>query len=626
MSELFPELDPLEDEAAEGFDLAEGPRVAVGRRVGRRGLARSGPAEAMGVYAELEARLSRPGLAAGSASLVRFEVALGLPGRLRSLKKTQAPAIEFVVELPDGRLAAGALVGPGERAWKHGRSFGLCYRGDELSGLLAKALLRFMARYDGVPFERILDQVVPDPGDEHMLELDYPESVLYAYAPSSGWRRFFEGTELYRGVCGAHTGEVAIVEHTDIECLYNVAPSDTRLPSFFNAPAFGEHLRSTGERPQVAAEVDARHLFTDIRDREVITGADRLLDQTLEALAEDPARPKMVFVHGGCLPDVTGDDLEASVARTRDKLRLPVVVVGTRNDPLAAALGELVGEREFDPQRELEPGSVALLGFPEVTGRAEIDAMLERAGVEVVATALPNFGPDELEGLCRASVLVAYPWSRHLETSRRLSARLAPARAILPPSPYGVAGCCRWLRAVAAASGRGEAMETVIAARLDELRPRWQALRARARRYRVGFIVDHPSWRAVLDPARSVGVPMLPMLLEMGFGVEVLIYVRPGADEPEPEPGLVRVRSYRSCAELDALLAEPGVVAWYSELHYERRLTRKGKNPFSLRQFHMGLDGALRSLRELVELAELPFFRRYHEHLGPAFDELEDPR
>jgi hypothetical protein len=198
---------------------------------------------------------------------------------------------------------------------------------------------------------------------------------------------------------------------------------------------------------------------------------------------------------------------------------------------------------------------------------------------------------------------------------------------IQPGAPFGLDGTSRWLRAIGEALGRSDAIEQVLVAELDALAPAWRELSTRAARYRVGFVVDQPNWRAALAPTRSIGVPMLPMLREMGFGVDVLVH-SPAEKPVKPEdlgPG-IRVRGFRSCAELEAGLRESEAVLWYSEMLYERRLTRTGNNPFSLRQFRMGLHGALASLRELVRLAELPFYRRYSRYLGPAFAEMEDSR
>ncbi|NVB41386.1 AAA family ATPase [Pseudenhygromyxa sp. WMMC2535] len=580
------------------------------------------PSNPESVYEQHEVRLSRPGLAAGVEATRRFEQAFGLVGKLRSLKRTDDGTVEFVAEVDErGSLACGVLGPPGVPAWREGKSFTASYRGKALDPVIARALARFMARYDGVPFEQILDQIRPEAGDEHMLANDYQESLFYAFAPASGWRRFFEGTELYRGTCSARQGKVAIVDHTDIECFFHAPISEDWLPSFFNTPACADEDRVAH------VEGRARMLFTDIGDVDVIKGADRLVDEALELLAELPEseRPDSVVVQGGCLPEVTGDDLEASAARTRGKLRLPVLAVGQHNDPSAKALGEGFAGREISSSRPLDATGVVLMGMPAFIGRDELVALLEAAGISVLATVLPEMDEDSIDQLCRAGLLVEYPWERYEVPMARIGERLVPARRVRPPAPFGLEGSRRWLMTIARALGRGAQMAEVLEPVEAGLRERWSALQARARRIRVGFVIEHAHWRSVLSARRSLGVPLLEILGEMGFGVDVLAYAGTRS-KPPPEERYdeLRIRWYRDVDELDALLGAGEVAAWYSEMHYDRRLTRKGCNTFSMRALNMGPRGALNSLEAMLDAVELPFYRSYARFLGSAFLEAGD--
>jgi hypothetical protein len=581
--------------------------------------------EAARVYHEQGARLFRPGLAAGGASLARFEQAFGLVGKIRSLKRTEGDAIEFVAEMDEqGTLASGVLTPPGTPAWKEGKTFNASYGGGELHPLIAKALSRFMARYDGAPFELILSQVVPDPGDEHMIVNDYPESVFYAYAPSSGWRRFFEGTELYRGTCGGHTGNVAIIDHADIECLFNQTPSDDRLPNFFNTPAVESDEYRTGAFVPVERPIS---LFTDIGDVDVIKGADVLVDEALKFIATLTKKPDSVVIQAGCLPEVTGDDIDAAAARTKDVLRLPVVAVGQHNDVAGASFGELFDRDSVSLDRELNPHGVALLGMPAFVGRRSLIGLLERAGVDVLTVVLPDIPDGAIESLSRASVLVEYPWDRYTETMRRLSDRLAPVRSLRPRAPYGFENTRSWLLSVGAAVDRRAEVEAEIAVAMAKLGPRWELLRGRARQLRVGFVIEHGNWRSALSTARSLGVPMLELLSEMGFGIEILAYAGERGRTPEPERfDDIHVRWYRTVEDLDEQLADPRVAAWYSEMYFDRRLTRNGKNSFSMRQFSMGFHGALDTLESMLRVGNMSFYRSYSRYLGPAFLEREQLR
>jgi hypothetical protein len=580
------------------------------------------------VYHQADVRLFRPGLAAGAEALSRFEKAFGLVGKIRSLKKTEGGNLEFVAEVDaEGTLQRGVLTPPGERAWKQGKTFSLSY-GGELSPVIAKALLRFLARYDGVPFEKILDLIVPDPEDEHMLVNDYPESVFYAFAPSSGWRRFFEGTELYRGACGRHSGNVAVIDHADIECLFNQAPYDERLPNFFNTPSVDSH--DPDHDRSSAAEGRSGHyeLFTDISDIDVIKGADILVDQALELIASLPNKPDSVVIQAGCLPEVTGDDIDASAARTHDKLRLPVISVGQHNDVVGKSLDGMLDIQPIPLDRELDPVGVAILGMPALAGRRELLAVLERAGIHVLTQLLPDMGEHAIEQLARASVLVEYPWDRYTVTIQRLGVRMAPARSLRLPPPFGVAGSRQWLTSIGAAVDRRAEVEAELDAVMAGLHGRWQLLRARARQLRVGFVIEHGNWRAALSSQRSLGVPMLELLSEMGFGVDVLAYDTGERGQPPAEERFdaIHVRWYRSVEELDDALADDRIAAWYSELHYDRRLTRNGKNTFSMRQFSVGLRGAIDTLEGMLRVVNMSFYRSYSRYLGAPFLERTTAR
>jgi hypothetical protein len=639
MSELFPEIDAYEHlDAGPGHQptysastlalfeelggRAPAPEPGAGPSTGEPG---RDPRAAAHVFHQPSARMNRPGLAAGAASLARFEQAFGLVGKIRSLKRSEGDAIEFVAEVDEqGTLASGLLTPPGTRAWKEGKSFNASYSGGELHPVIAKALQRFMARYDGAPFDLILAQIVPDPGDEHMIANDYPESVFYAYAPASGWRRFFEGTELYRGTGGGHTGNVAIIDHADIECLFNQAPTDERLPNFFNTPAVEDDELRNGVRVPVSRPIQ---LFTDIGDVDVIKGADVLVDEALKFIATLTNKPDSVVIQAGCLPEVTGDDIDAAAARTKDRLRLPVVAVGQHNDVAGASFGDLLERESFPLDRQLDPLGVVLLGMPAFLGRSELLELLKRAGVNVLGVVLPEVPNGAIESLRRASVVVEYPWDRYVVTMRRLGERLAPVRALRPPPPYGFESTRRWLLSIGAAVDRRDAVEAEIAVLVAKLGPRWELLRGRARQLRVGFVIEHGNWRSALSTQRSLGVPMLELLSEMGFGIQILAYAGERTRAPEPERfDDIHVRWYRNVEELDDQLADPRVAAWYSEMYFDRRLTRNGKNSFSMRQFSMGFHGALDTLEGMLRVGNMSFYRSYARYLGPAFLEREEQR
>ena len=168
-----------------------------------------------------------------------------------------------------------------------------------------------------------LDRVGPDAAgrteDQHALAWDNPKSLFYSYASAKAWRTFFEDQELYRGVCERFAGNVVYVSHDELECNFNAVRASSSALSFFN---------TVEVRRERASASELRFLSTDLQDLDVIKGGDAKLDQALESVAALERKPSMVLVAATCVPLVTGDDIEASAARARAKLQLPVVYVG----------------------------------------------------------------------------------------------------------------------------------------------------------------------------------------------------------------------------------------------------------------------------------------------------------
>ena len=76
---------------------------------------------------------------------------------------------------------------------------------------------------------------------------------------------------------------------------------------------------------------------------------------------------------------------------------------------------------------------------------------------------------------------------------------------------------------------------------------------------------------------------------------------------------------FNDAPELEARLRDSPAEAFYSELYYDRRLTRCGKAQFSVSDFALGLAGAVQTAQHLLRVCELPFYRKYGAHMGAPF-------
>jgi hypothetical protein len=440
-------------------------------------------------------------------------------------------------------------------------------------------------------------------------EIENEDSFVFSYASPSAWRNFFEGQEIYRGACGGIEGNVLMVHHTEIECHASTVPLRDGTMNFFN------YVRSEPGAPGQGA-----FLMTDLDDRDVIKGGSNKLDRILDGVAKSALRPDMILVQSSCVPIVTGDDVDASIDKLRKKVRVPVLNLDNSSDPSAELVRLAMAEPGFFTA-EKRPGSINLVGLPTLPGHAELFEALADCEITLNCRLLPSVDLGSFRRYLAAELQVHYCWDWQSPACRELIAKI-PLPAIEPPPPFGLEGSRAWLAAVAGALGRGERFEQVWADRCAPVRAEWEALCAEARGYRLGFIVDDRSLEKIADPRRLMGIPVLDVLREMGFGLDVLAYRAPGAAAPRSPllalPG-VALLPFASRAELEEQLRSSEAVAFYSELHFDRRLSRTGKNLFSMKDFEMGPRGALRMARRLLARCRLPFFRSYSSYLGDPF-------
>jgi hypothetical protein len=192
---------------------------------------------------------------------------------------------------------------------------------------------------------------------------------------------------------------------------------------------------------------------------------------------------------------------------------------------------------------------------------------------------------------------------------------------VKPPSPFGIEGTRRWLGEIARSLQVGERFEEVWRERAAPFITAFEILRQRAAGYRLGFIVAEGEQNQRLASQRLMGVPMRELIAEMGFSTEWLVF-RPAENgtgaAPAPD-GDAGVRYFATPSELERCLRESEAAAFYSEIFFDRRLTRTGHGIFSMSEIEMGVQGAVRSLERLLGRCATPFYRRYARYFGRPF-------
>ena len=401
------------------------------------------------------------------------------------------------------------------------------------------------------------------------------------------WARFFARAEFERQRFGAFVPSEAItdLQHGDLECRFTFPVPDGRTVDFLNYP----WLRANRE----TAAVPYRVLTTDLTEGDIVGGGLGKARQALELAVRETAPGGKVVLNSACVPDLTGEDT-AALARAQDgAVRVDHRPSAGQDMVLAAVRESLRAAVAAPPARASRRPAAVLVGVPSGRAQGELRRWLAEAGIDVAACLLPCLSPACFQA-ARGGDFMIQGSDRLLEkASSEIVAGLA-LPAVMPPAPYGPLGCRAWLEAVVKNPWTAPA-----SLRLADAEARWKILAGRAREHRLAFVLPRTELARLSDPSWNAGVPLLPLIQEMGFGVDLL----------------VEGKDFRTEKELGGLLENGEFAAVYSDFYFDHRLSRRGKGQFNLGFFEPGLEGSLRSLERLLGLCRLTFYRRYRGHL-----------
>jgi len=444
-----------------------------------------------------------------------------------------------------------------------------------------------------------------------------PGENSQVWGAAAQWRSFFCDFETRRNVKGFLDSGTRVVNvwHQDMECSY-ATPNfhDSELPAYFKFP-WPSGATESGPQEGPSGGDGGWNIMTDLRDQDIIHGGGRKLDAAIAAAVRtaEGGDAAAVVVHSTCIPTVIGDDAEAVVARWMKRTKVPIIYMnhsaaGIQDCDTGLALFKRMRKDPSFAKTARRGRSVNLVGFPPGPGLEEVVGLLRDIGVSVNARVMPALSVDAVRGYLAAGVQVLYPNAAYQAAYLELFEPL-PIRTLKPAAPYGLAGTRVWIESVAAEFGLRRQARARLGRAVKGLAPAWDGARKEAASRCLGFVVDGNHMRRLTEPAQTWGIPVIGLLREMGFAIEVLCHGPASRDAKS-------LRFFKTAEELAALLRDGGFQAVYSEFAYDGRLARAGKAQFALDCFEMGLAGALRGVERLNGICRWPFPRRYAAYLG----------
>lgn len=484
------------------------------------------------------------------------------------------------------------------------------YEGASLSEPQERILRSIAQRLADATYEEVAGRIPEEREVRGPDELvDTGGVTVEAWGAEDAWRRFVFRREFERNASSALrvTGRnVITVSHGESECQYATPGIDARTMSLYCYPWIRPLSRGPDDRA-VERRLPA-FITTDMRDADIITGGVARLETVLDALAGRTREEDVVVVRSTCVPHVIGDDMEEPVRRWkgRGEIVYDDVFASEDGDLVERLLAEAIDRGK---RRRGRPAAIALAGLVEGPALHELVALLGDAGIDVVGTQVPRIDLASAPAWRTAAVQVLVPGPYFEKVYERVL-RPLPLETVEAPAPCGIAATRRWLATIAGALGREERMRGAWRAAMRASAAERRRVRQEAGRRRLGFVVDDAECAALEDPMRMGGVPVLGMVSEMGFGVDLMVH----GDGEVPEGPGIEVHRFGDQATLERLLRELPCGAIYSDLYADPRIAAAGKMPFSLQAFEPGLGGALRTADRLAHACRADFYRKYRRH------------
>ena len=542
----------------------------------------------------------------------------GLLGLVRPWKITSAHAAEGRARLAVSRPGEEAVLvlrrTTREPCYARAGETELCFEGKETSKEVERLLGNIADSIRHTAFDEILKRMPRETAGGGAAGDATPDATCISDRLGGNpgqWRRFFcrrEFDRVYHWINSVgFTGDVLYIVHGDHEC--SSIPPDYAYQglTFLNYPPVHPHLPETALPGTAYAEWS-----TALKEGDVVMGSGDKLRALEAVLAEEARRRDLIVLAWGCTPTVTGDDMDATLERARAKGGCPILVnsIQFRMGKEPSLLGELLKALRARPgflKVRRRKGALDLVDCPGRFFDEELSGPLERLGLSVNVRLIPDVPVRALSRYMAAECQFLPERFKNVKGIQQSLGAL-PLRTVYTPPPFGLKGSREYVSTIAEAFGKK--------APFRRTPPGWDALCRKARSFRLAFVADEEGLAVLSDPAFQMGVPVLGMLDEMGFGIDILAYGPAGKAFFPRLSRRPRISTFSDATGLERLLREGDFRAVYSDIQYDHRISESGKAQFSMRFFEPGALGAVRSLERLLGVCRLDFFQKYGVHLG----------
>lgn len=311
---------------------------------------------------------------------------------------------------------------------------------------------------------------------------------------------------------------------TFLDGVFLVLNGVSDLASVLDSPNCGEFkVAKTGIRQDLYSTIGSsgqlsRNQFTNLEFPDMTLGTASKVEEAIRQTNQN-LNPGAIMVTSGSPIQLTGEYHEVEVRRLSEELKKPIFsfpsasLSGDFLDGFRDALVAVAAALPLDTSAKPEPDTVGIIGFPylrneldDVANVQELVRLLKGLGLRCTVVFPSGRTFADYGELSRVERIIGLPYGA--EAAEYVGTRLG--RPVLQlPVPMGLDGTSRWLRAVAAFTGREQQAELLIEGELRQHTPLLRRI--------VNTMFVHKRIVVAADPYLAHG--LIPGLTEIGLEV-----------------------------------------------------------------------------------------------------------
>lgn len=443
----------------------------------------------------------------------------------------------------------------------------------------------------------------------------------------------------------------ASIHHSERECQWITPGNKNTWYHFFNFPLWYYDHRfdkyyylSDKEREKYLLwKNDGQSIWitTDLDENDIVMWewTDKLT-RALDYVAKNVEKNniKMLSFNCCCVPRIIWDDIYSVLKRTREKMKIPFIFQGqlekTPYEQKIMLLEEYINQIEIDKIEKIKE-SISLFWYHENLYQKELWDILKENWIKINTSFIPSIDIRLLELMYKSELFIFSPNNFQKEAFEYPFKEIW-TKFIEPIYPYGLENTNNWFKDILWEFNKNLQKSPWVENIIKEYKLNIDLVKNK--KYKIWIVL---LWLQEVKKLFSTdymnNINIIQFLEEMWFEINFYIFddFGPYLDQNDESYKIsdwnhekieeiiynnidkwwINNITYFSWGDnLELLLNNANLNLIYSDIYFDDRITKLWINQFNLKNFYVWYSWALKTIKELINLCEMSFYKKYSQY------------